>query len=1018
MGFEMKRVIDILQRAESIEQVLQCSYRKVEYPFTRVGVRARNLPLFNKELYELIIALGRLPEVTYYEEYYIRKYSTRGLNDKALQYHANIAYKALVLDLHFYFVLKQSKLFDDVHMEYAHDVAAQTDILLRKNGIELGLQVFSGDQNYEMTKRNSIEKKQSQVAYQLMLYNVRDNLAWKRNLTVADGSQMLLFGEKDAQYIAEMITSAITPTIQVSQNEDQFALLPVEPSTVVENTEAEVQYSYVYIGSKAEARTSYMKQLKKNGIRLFHCYLKPGYPTFTAKDGMVFTLDGNAMPRADAYKFLYRYRKYLNEFNWHQYCVEHASPKISLAINAGAGSGKTTTLVWRILYLLFTKQIDSLQQIVMITFTNEAANNMKEALEERLEKLYRSTGDPQHYAYLQEINAMKIVTIPTFAKDIIKQFSHHLGLSNNIEVSPMTVKFREILEESLDIELARHEENTFGKLAYYKITRFLESIWDKFSQKGIIEKELVRYLEKNEMDDELKLVVARILRRVDRKFTKLKFEADFLTVADLTRFLKLLNNPNVPLKDLRKNYKYLFVDEFQDTDIAQIQFIATVAKRAGLHLTVVGDTKQSVYRFRGADSTAFTVLDDYLKGSKSRKMYSFKLVENFRSSKELIEKMEEIFGKWREHELLPSSEKPMESNRENKMHLDHVFDLIDAEFTMDTMLNDYRLMPAGGEKPNVLAILVRNNYEAMQIGEMLSHLKNGPEYEVRTEGTLYMSRAARDLGVLLHSWIYANADEVAKKQAIFSLSDTAFCMKDEDFAFTKNGDIVSAEDLEFFVPKAWYEALHLMKEKPVLTVIEDFLSKTDFALNLEQQNFDEKAIMKYELNLEKITLDIFTKFGQGASLVQIYDWLHLKIATNREGDEAELEDSVFDENFIRVMTVHKSKGLQFHTVVIPYPDNSFIKPMEKMKEDFIVQIGENDKLSFGWKYEDDQNEFTSVTSNYKKLRAEEDEEQRCEEARILYVAMTRAEQSVKIYGLGKTKKQVKQPNTWGELLLM
>lgn len=1018
MGFEMKKVIDILRSAENIERVLQASYRKVEYPFTRVGVRARNLPLFNKELYELIIASGRLPEVTHYEEHYMRKYSTRGLNDKALQYHANIAYKALVLDLHFYFVLKQSKLFNDVHMEYAYDVAAQTDILLRKNGTELGLQVFSGDENYQMTKQSSIDKKQPQLAYKLMVYNVRDHVEWKRKLTAVDGAQIVLFSQQDAQYIANIMTSTTTPTIQETKNEDPFALLPAQLPSVVNKTAADVQYSYVYIGPKTETQISYIKKIGKNGIRSFFCFLKPGYPAFVAKDGRVFTVDGSEVSKEEGYKYLYRCRKRLKGFNWHQYRVEHAAPTFHLAINAGAGSGKTTTLVWRILYLLFTKQIDSLQQLVMITFTNEAANNMKEALEERLEQLYRSTGDPQHYAYLQEINAMKIVTIHTFAKDIIKQFSHHLGLSNNIEVSQRTVTFREILEESLDIELARHEENPFGTLAYYKIIKFLESIWDKFSQKGIIEKELVRYIKQHESDDELKLVVARILRRVDRKFTKLKFEDDFLTVGDLTRFLKLLNNPNVPLKDLKKHYKYLFVDEFQDTDIAQIQFIATVAKRASLHLTVVGDTKQSVYRFRGADSTAFTVLEDYLSSGSSKKVHAYNLVENFRSSKELIGKMENIFGNWREHQLLPSSEKAMESKQKNNMDLKHVFDTSDTEFSMVTMMEDYERMPTGDEKPNVLAILVRNNSEAKQIGEMLHQLENGPEYEVRTEGTLYISKAARDLSVLLHSWIYANADEVAAKEAMFALSDTAFCVKNDVFTFNKNSDIVSASNLDFSVPEAWYEAQHLMKEKPILSVIEDFLSKSDSAQNLAQQKMDDKAIMKYELNLEKITLEIFTKFGQGASLVKIYDWLKLQMATNRESDEVELEDSVFEQNFIRVMTVHKSKGLQFHTVVIPYPENPFIKSAHKIKKDFIVQIGEKDELKFGWKYEDEQNDFTTVTTNYKKLRGEEDEEQRREEARILYVAMTRAEQSLKIYGLDKTKEDITQPNTWGELLLM
>jgi len=1018
MDFDIRRVITILQNAESIEQVLQKSYRKVEYPFTRVGVRARNLPLFNKELYELIIKLGRLPEVVEYEEHYIQKYLSRTTNRTALQYHANIAYKALILDLHFYFVLESSRKFDDVQIKYEHDVFAKTDILLRKDGKELGIQVFSGNENYRLSKQKSIEKIQDRLGYKLILYNVRDHVTWKKKIHTADESKIVLFSESDAQYLAQYITGAKAPTMEEQQLGDAFDVLPVFAPSVSAKVVEDVQYSYIFIGPMTQEIRSYLNRIKQSGIKVFSCNLKVGNPIFTAIDGKHFVLNNSPIEKKEGLQYLARFQKYLKAFNIYQYMVEHAHPQLNLAVNAGAGSGKTTTLVSRILFLLFTKQIESLQQLVMITFTNEAANNMKEALEERLEELYRQTGDPNHYAYLQEINAMKIVTIPTFAKDILKQFSHYLGLSTNIEVSPMTMSFREILEKALDAELARHAENPFEKLAYYKITKFLESIWDKFSQKGIIERELTRYLKENSEDDVLKVVVTRILRKVDKEFTDLKFDSDFLTVADLTRFLKLLIHRKVPLVELKKSYKYLLVDEFQDTDIAQIQFIASVAAQAGLHVTVVGDTKQSVYRFRGADSTAFTVLNDYLKSNKARTLASYNLIENFRSSKELIEEMEKIFGEWRKREFLPSDEKAMKSNQENKMDLDKVFALYEKEFSMPLMLEEFELMPKNKPKPNVLAILVRNNYEAIQIGEMLKQLEDGPEYEVRTEGTLYMSKAARDLGVLLHSWLYAMGDTVATRQARLSLSETAFCYKKDTVTFTNVDSIVSAEDLNFNVPQVWYEALDLMKDKPVLAVIENFLSKSDYALNLAELEVDDKAILKYELNLEKIMLDIYSRFGQRATLVQVYDWLKLQIATNRESDEADLEDAVFNENFIRVMTVHKSKGLQFHTIIIPYPSNPFVKPTAAVKEDIIVQIGEKDELKFGWKYEDKQNHFTNITTNYQDLRKAEDEEQRREEARILYVAMTRAKQSLKVYGLGDTERNALNPNTWGELLLI
>lgn len=1018
MGFDMGRVITILHNAENIEQVLQKSYRKVEYPFNRIGVRARNLPLFNKELYELIIKLERLPEVVEYENYYIKKYLSRQSNYTALQYHANVAYKALILDLHFYFVLKSSHLFSDVKIKYEHDIFAKTDILLKKNGKELGVQVFNGNENYRLTKQKSIEKMQNELGYELILYNVRDYLMWKKRIITTKGSEITLFSECDAQYLAQYIITAKVPIIEDQKIGDAFDILPAFIPSKFTDVVEEVEYSYVFIGPITQEIRGYLKRMKQSGIKVFICILKAGNPIFTAIDGKRFIFDNNPIETKEGLRYLLRFQKYLENFNIHQYMVEHANPQLNLAVNAGAGSGKTTTLVSRILFLLLTKQIESLQQLVMITFTNEAADNMKEALEEQLEALYRRTGDSKHYRYLQEINMMKIVTIPSFAKDILKQFSHYLGLSNNIEVSPMTMAFREILEKALDEELTRYEENPFEKLSYYKITKFLESVWDKFGQKGVIERELTRYIKKNKDDDVLKVLVTRILRKVDKEFTGLKFDSDFLTVADLTRFLKLLIYRKVPLEELKKSYKYLFVDEFQDTDIAQIQFIATIAAQAGLHLTVVGDTKQSVYRFRGADSTAFTVLNDYLKSNKARTLTSYNLVENFRSSSELIEKMEEIFGKWRKREFLPSDEKAMKSIQKNKMDLTEVFALYENEFSETLMLEDFELMPKDEPKPNVLAILVRNNYEAIQIGEMLKRLEEGPEYEVRTEGTLYMSEAARDLGILLHSWLYSNGDPIASKQALLSLSETAFCYKDKTLTFTNVDGVVSAEDLHFMIPKIWYEALDLMKDKPILSVIENFLIKSDYAMNLAKQEADDKAILKYELNLEKIMLEIYSKFGQGATLVQVFDWLKLQIATNRESDEAELEDAAFDKNFIRIMTVHKSKGLQFHTVIIPYPNNPFIKPPAAIKEDIIVQIGEKDELEFGWKYEDKQNHFANITTNYQNLRQAENEELRREEARILYVAMTRAKQSLKVYGLENTEINASNPNTWGELILI
>ncbi|WP_226087646.1 UvrD-helicase domain-containing protein [Mesobacillus sp. S13] len=1025
MSFNIQKILKYLDSAKNIEQILVSTYREVKFPFNRPGVYERNLALFNKELYDLINDLKRLPEVKEFEESYLNKYLTRPANKVALQYYANNAYRALVSELHFYFSLKESNLFDDVRMDYTYDLEAKTDVLLYKNGKSLGLQLFSGDENYRLSKEKSI--KNLKLGYKLILYNLRDFPEQKKEITCDNGSKLVLYGKKDVHFLSEYLRNLDSHTpeeLMEVELTDRFEIVPDKMKQVgYTSYSGEVQYSYIYIGVQTNQIEEYLMVLRNNGKKVFVSYHKAQGDTFIAIDGNIFTLNGKPLSKIEGFHYLESYGTLLKKFSFHQYKIEHAEPANNIAVNAGAGSGKTTTLVSRILYLLFTKQINALHEIIMITFTNEAASNMKEALEERLENLYRTTGNEVHYQYLQQVSLMKIVTIPTFAKDILSQFSHYIGLAANIQITEMTVKRREILEEYLDKWLANYEKNPFNNLEYYKIIRFLEDVWDKFNQKGIVEKELNDYLRLNMQDDLLKVAVINILKNAENRFTSIKFDEDFLTVSDLTRFLKVLIDQQVPLHELNKSYKYLLVDEFQDTDIAQIQFIATIAAKAKLRLTVVGDTKQSVYRFRGADSTAFSVLDEYLEQLNYHRLHIYHLIENFRSSRLLIEDVEKIFGKWRMKELLPSSELPMFSLQENHMDQDNIFRLYNQEFTIEYLLEDFALMPSKDEKSNVLAVLVRNNHEAISIGEELKKLNNGPQYEVRTEGTLYVSKAARDLSILLHSWLYSKSDDIGRNQALFSLSETAFCIKIDQVHFTlksrnRNKKFINADDFTFNIPVSWYNALELMKAKPVLSILQEFLDQSDYESNLADRGFNKIEILKYELNLEKIITEIYAKFNNSATLIQVYDWLKLQILTNRESDEAEIEESSFEDNFVRVMTVHKSKGLQFHTVLIPYPNNAFIRKEDNIKQDIIVQIGEKDQLNLGWKYKDDKSGFEDKTTNYIKLRTEENEEQRREEARILYVAMTRAKQSLKIYGLKNVHEEVTHPNTWGELLFI
>lgn len=1005
-NLNIDQVLTYLKSSKQIESVLKRSYQERTFAYNKRGIKNKHLPLFNKALYEQTIKLKRLPSVEEYEKYYIAKYSARVENIEPVKFHANKSYISLVTDLHFYFILKESNLFDEVRIDYIHDIEAKTDILLEKEGFKMGLQLFSGNENYKKTKEHSIQNLNVKLGYELYLFSL--DSADGRRIEILDtkNKSIYLYSTQDAQFLAKKIKQIKQiqedDIVEESGQLDTFEKIEEIPNLI----ESKDNIHSVIFGGFINADLK--KKAEANGAKVFYINKKvKGITPFTI-------IDGKGYEKYEDY--LVKYGDTCPGFNFYQYAVEHATPDENLSINAGAGSGKTTTLVSRILFLLNTEEVKSIEEIAMITFTNEAANNMEKALTDKFLDLYKRTGNQRYHRYLQDLRRMQVMTIPTFAKFILKEFGHYIGLGEGLKVSPLQLQREKIVEKCLDETIINLEiDNPFDNLPYYKAIDMILTLWNKFQQKGVIDSDLAKQV--FEDDEYLNEVIVKTIILAEERFNDLKIANDLLTVSDLTLYLKKLIIASVPLEKLESRIKFLFVDEFQDTDIAQIQFIANIAKRAKMKLTVVGDVKQSIYRFRGANSTAFTVLNEYLDEIEHSQTKDYNLYENFRSSKDLINCMEHYFKIWRKHKLLPQKDQPMYSRKENTIsqRKSDYFAHFNNEMTSEVIKNRFTELPEDGD--SIMGILVRTNEEAKKVGQILSEIE-GIDYEVRMNGTLFMSQAARDLQILIKSWIFPQ-----KKDIAFGLSTTAFSMVDEDFKFrkiTKNNKIyISGETFQFIVPKFWLTAQELFKYKPTLTVLNEFIDCSDYKKVLRKRGYKDTEIIKYDLNLQKILSMIHNQFNaQSIDLITLYEWLNVQVMTNREVDEAVLEDSFFEGNFIRVLTVHKSKGLEFHTVLIPFTTSKFIKKEAYVKNEFIVQIGANNKLDYGWKYIDDEYEFYSETNNYSVLKNEEDYEQRCEETRLLYVAMTRAKQRLFIYNVPDNKRVRSNPDTWGELLML
>ncbi|WP_186278752.1 3'-5' exonuclease [Lysinibacillus sp. BW-2-10] len=456
------------------------------------------------------------------------------------------------------------------------------------------------------------------------------------------------------------------------------------------------------------------------------------------------------------------------------------------------------------------------------------------------------------------------------------------------------------------------------------------------------------------------------------------------------------------------------------SDNLQIEFIVNLSINANIPLLVVGDIKQGIYRFRGANVTAFEMISKELKESKhNRTLVEHKLVKNYRTAGDLLNKIEDIFSNWRKLGHLTNDDRMQPTRPKSRAKNSYMEspNPISAEAIL-TLYNEMVQRPKGKKNEiRVLTILVRKNKDVSQIHSLLTDKCNELKIPIQIvkEGTLFKSTAAKDLNALLYSWLNPE-DSIA----LFELSQTAFCKPVELPELREEEGHFVMDDLSFEVPMTWEKALEQFKLAPANIVLTDFLSNTPFKEHLKvklqkggKANLLENEEKQYILNLHKIiTLLNDAIQNENTDLYSLYKWLSLEITTNNRDDEAELTDADFTKDYIKVMTVHKSKGLEFDTVILPYVHEQFVLQNARNCEILVEADGSN--VDYAWHYKTNR-VFENVTSNYNKMMNDERSQILMEETRNLYVALTRAKECLAIFDMGKPV-YAKKPNTWHHLI--
>ena len=692
-------------------------------------------------------------------------------------------------------------------------------------------------------------------------------------------------------------------------------------------------------------------------------------------------------------------------FNAAQYRVEHAGIDSNIVVKASAGTGKTTVMVDRILYLMHTVPDLNMSEIYMITFTNEATNQMNNRLQEMLLKKYALTGNQKYLSWLEQQSQMHISTIDSLAYDLFRRFGTSVGFGRDLGIQPLERERKNLIKDILSDQL-NDKKNIASQLGmnYSDAGKVIDAYWKELTRKEYTISEVLRKdwgdTEEGTIPSNFQRILKAVLKQFEGKYAQLKLEENAISINDLLfDFGHYLLEERLDCKGL--GMKYLFVDEFQDTDATQIRTFARLVQTIHAKLFTVGDVKQSIYSFKGATDEAFEILEEEMPG----KLQVYSLRNNYRTCANIMKVMEEYFFAWSREGVLRYDEavRPFNTNIGSVE-----MELIGSKSTIHTQtlniinaaLSDLELDIRAGRKKvtdqTKVAVLVRGNKKAAEIAELCR--KNGKTVVLNSDRPFFLSQAVRDFYALISSYIFAEQPVYTYNYLMtpYAVYDGVISVPEMEAEKEKPEGL--AEYLSGFLSQTqWHKYQREFRLRPVVAVLKDIVESSNVIENYiamdkvkmygeawTEAKKNKQALIDakmYQKNLDKLMEILQQRMdGEFATLYDLYVYLTLMIATNREEMEPDI-DMVNDYTSVYIMTVHKSKGLEYDTVILPAMNNRLV-PNErtailpgKDKVAWTFEPGKSNQMKSRW---------------YAELQQEAAQKGVKEETRMLYVAMTRA----------------------------
>ncbi|HHW14456.1 MAG TPA: UvrD-helicase domain-containing protein [Firmicutes bacterium] len=735
----------------------------------------------------------------------------------------------------------------------------------------------------------------------------------------------------------------------------------------------------------------------------------------------------------------------------------------SLVVTAGAGSGKTRVLVDRYVNLIDPTRpggpLATPESVAAITFTNKAAREMldrvRRAVRERLEASRDAEERRLWQGVLERTAAARIRTIHSFCSELVREFPVEAG------IDPEAAVLDDFAAGELLAEAARKAilklldgDRTIRRLAVEKgleaLTAELLGLYRSLRAAGedLAEAEratlagLAAAAESGgetadkaagEVVPEAARAYFRLLARLDREYAALKTPAalDYEDLQLLARNL-LRERPDVRSR-LRARFRYLLVDEFQDTDALQHEIVALLAgDPPGERLFVVGDPKQSIYRFRHAEVGLFEEIQRWVKERQGDVLL---LAENFRSQPGLVEFVNALFSR-----LMPAGYEPLAPGRQTEARYPAVELLLadrgPGEKNGTAVLKEARLLAArlkamveGGEelvsqRPAAggpeerravrygdVAILFRTRTRLKVFEKALA--EQGIPYFVVGGIGFYRKPEVVDLISLLRA--VDDPDDrlslvAALRSPLFSVPDDALLLLVQRYGDLNRGLVaMEASDQSPFdreteerlrrAATLLAQARALRSRLSVPEFLDFLLERTGYPAALAVRTGGARRLA----NLRKLRR-VATELTQGACF-SLTDFLAYFDRLVEKSDEAEAAIETEAGDAVKLLTVHAAKGLEFPVVAVADLGQKFPATAARWRHSRGRGIGFC--LPGGGK--------PVPTALQERLAAEAAEQDRVELVRLLYVAVTRARDHLILSGCREAPEpdgRGKKPQCW------